>query len=222
MPTERTTPTHVFFWHGVFSNWHRGAPFSGARAYEETVERLDALGVARPSDQALSSRLLRAATFGCGEQWMMACKAWLFDRRPIALDEDPSIDVARTLATILATKEPHQIARLAPLGKVLHTSDPKAQKAIGRQVEGYDDKLWGAARVACVVGGSIARFEADASALKALLATGDRVLVEGSPYDHIWGVKLRFDDPKIDNPANWRGQNLLGIALGETREALTV
>lgn len=216
----RSTLTHVFFWSGPLSNWHLGRPFSGARAWEETVRRLDALGIDRPSDAALSSRLLRDAVYSCGEQWMMACKAWLFDRRPVALDEDPSIDVASRYAEIRAMRVPD---RMAALAQILNSDDPRRQKHLGSSkgpIVGYDEAIWAAARVACVIGGIIARMETDPKARRTLLDTGDRILVEGSPHDRVWGVGLRWDDPAIEDPDRWRGLNLLGVAHGEARPIL--
>ncbi len=54
-----------------------------------------------------------------------------------------------------------------------------------------------------------------------LLSTGEQVLVEASPVDQIWGVGLDAHSPDI-NPAQWRGLNLLGFALMEVRQQLTV
>lgn len=216
----RSTPTHVFFWSGPLSNWHLGRPFSGARAWEETIRRLDGLGIDRPSDAALSSRLLRTAVYSCGEQWMMACKAWLFDRRPEALDEDPTINAASRYAAIRAVPRPN---RMSALARILHTDDPKKQKELGSHrgpIVGYDDVIWSRARVACVTGGTIARMENDPRALRTLLDTGDRILVEGSPHDRIWGVGLRWDDPAIEDPTRWRGLNLLGVSHAEARPFL--
>ena len=45
-------------------------------------------------------------------------------------------------------------------------------------------------------------------------------MVEGSPYDGIWGVKLGLDDPRIHDPNQWQGENLLGFALMEARDIL--
>ena len=53
-----------------------------------------------------------------------------------------------------------------------------------------------------------------------LLGTGDALLVEASPHDGIWGVRLGIGDPGIDNPNCWRGENLLGFSLMETRDVL--
>lgn len=220
----RTTATHVFFWSGPLSNWYLGVRFPGARAYEETVRRLDTLGIVRPSDDALSSRLLRLASFSCGEQWMMATKCWLLDRNPvldsIAFDD---AQAAEALALILSHDEPAPGARgskvwATPLARTLRTGDPASQKAIGRSIDPYDDVLWSSARLVCVVGGNVARIETDRKARSVLKGTGRRVIVEGSPKDRIWGVGIKWDDPRILDPKNWDGLNLLGIALGEVRE----
>lgn len=51
-----------------------------------------------------------------------------------------------------------------------------------------------------------------------LLATGDRELVEASPWDRVWGVGFREKDASA-NRHQW-GQNLLGKALEEVRGRL--
>ena len=53
-----------------------------------------------------------------------------------------------------------------------------------------------------------------------LLATGDKTMVEASPYDRIWGVGLRADDSRVHDRERWRGLNLLGEALMQVREQL--
>ncbi|MEL7231218.1 MAG: NADAR domain-containing protein, partial [Pseudomonadota bacterium] len=44
--------------------------------------------------------------------------------------------------------------------------------------------------------------------------------VEASPVDRIWGIGLAADDPDLENPYLWKGQNLLGFALMEVRDML--
>jgi ribA/ribD-fused uncharacterized protein len=67
---------------------------------------------------------------------------------------------------------------------------------------------------------SQAKFGADPALRGYLLGTGDRVLVEASPIDSIWGIGLSRDDPDAADPARWRGLNLLGQALMQVRSAL--
>ncbi|MDF2804914.1 MAG: hypothetical protein K0S61_4819, partial [Anaerocolumna sp.] len=40
------------------------------------------------------------------------------------------------------------------------------------------------------------------------------------PYDKIWGVGMSADYEKINNPLEWKGQNLLGFALMEVRDEI--
>jgi len=53
---------------------------------------------------------------------------------------------------------------------------------------------------------------------KFLLATKDRILVEASPVDKIWGIGMAQDHPHIQDPSLWQGLNLLGFALIHVQE----
>lgn len=68
--------------------------------------------------------------------------------------------------------------------------------------------------------GNLHKFRQDDRLRDYLLGTGDRVLVEASPMDRIWGIGLAEGDERAQDPARWRGLNLLGFALMETRERL--
>lgn len=104
--------------------------------------------------------------------------------------------------------------------QILKTNDPKKQKALGRQVKGFNDTEWNKQKFEIVVKGNFLKFSQNEELKKELLATGDKVLVEGSPYDAIWGVALKYDNPKILDENNWKGENLLGKALMQVRDQL--
>ena len=104
--------------------------------------------------------------------------------------------------------------------KIMSADNPKDYKALGREVQHFDESLWDNEKYNVVLRGNLAKFSQNPELHAFLNSTGDSVLVEGSPYDGIWGVKLGIDDPKINNPVEWQGENLLGFALMETRDIL--
>ena len=104
--------------------------------------------------------------------------------------------------------------------RVLAAEHPSLAKKEGRLVRGFDDTVWERERFAIVVEGSVHKFAAGADLRDFLLRTGDRVLVEASPVDRVWGIGLAADDDAALDPERWRGPNLLGFALMEARERL--
>ncbi|MFE2022012.1 NADAR family protein [Streptomyces sp. NPDC059499] len=104
--------------------------------------------------------------------------------------------------------------------RAVAASSPAAAKKVGRLVRGFDDGVWVRERFALVVEGSVHKFGQDPALRAFLLGTGDRVLVEASPMDRIWGIGLAKDDARTADPAAWRGLNLLGFALMEARTRL--
>lgn len=104
--------------------------------------------------------------------------------------------------------------------KIVNTSDPKAQKALGRLVRGFSEELWNQHKFEIMVQGLLLKFEQNESLKKQLLSTGEKVLVEGSPYDRIWGVGLHYTDLLILDESKWMGENLLGKALMEVRSQI--
>jgi len=104
--------------------------------------------------------------------------------------------------------------------QVLTAPHPQAAKSLGRQVAGFDRGLWERHRFDIVVAGNVAKFGQHPDLRQYLLGTGDRVLVEASPVDRIWGIGLAADHPHATDPARWPGMNLLGFALMEVRAIL--
>lgn len=104
--------------------------------------------------------------------------------------------------------------------EILACSDPKQIKALGRKVRGFDQKVWDKFKYAIVLLGNWCKFSQNRNLREFLLSTGNSVLVEASPYDNIWGIRLAASSPEAQNPMKWRGQNLLGFALMEVRDEL--
>lgn len=156
----KITDTHIYFWDGIYSNWHPS----------EFVDK----------DYAIM--------FANTEQAFMYRKAKQFND--------------------------NETAR-----KMLLTPNPREVKKLGRLVKGYDDAKWAEVRYDIMVTLNLWKFQDNPEFKEELLATGDKIIVEASPYDVVWGVGLGEDDPLILDEKNWKGENLLGKAIMEVRFA---
>ncbi|GGH62141.1 hypothetical protein HNQ91_001208 [Filimonas zeae] len=104
--------------------------------------------------------------------------------------------------------------------KVIAAATPDEAKKGGRMVRGFDAEVWDKHKFAIVTEGNRHKFSQHQALQRFLVDTGDRVLVEASPVDAIWGIGLAADKPGIENPHTWKGENLLGYALMEVRDLL--
>ena len=108
----------------------------------------------------------------------------------------------------------------ATLAKILVAATPGEAKALGREVRGYVDTTWEANRLEIVAAANVAKFGQHPELADYLVGTGDRVLVEASPTDRVWGIGMGQEDPNVERPSRWLGLNLLGFALMEARARL--
>lgn len=104
--------------------------------------------------------------------------------------------------------------------RAVGAAHPSQAKKAGRLVRGFDEDVWARERFGIVVEGSVHKFAAHADLREFLLGTGERVLVEASPLDRVWGIGLAADAEAAGDPRRWRGPNLLGFALMAARERL--
>ena len=104
--------------------------------------------------------------------------------------------------------------------EILNSRNPAEAKKLGRKVAGFEQERWEKCRYQIVVDGCYAKFTQNREMKEYLIQTKNRVLVEASPVDLIWGIGLAADHKDVDNPNKWRGPNLLGFALMEVRSRL--
>lgn len=104
--------------------------------------------------------------------------------------------------------------------KIMQSKHPKEQKALGRQVKNFDTNKWNQVCREFVYKGNLAKFKQDTYLKMQLLQTGSREIVEGSPYDKIWGIGMMWDDDAALDKNNWNGKNWLGEAIMRVRETI--
>ena len=103
---------------------------------------------------------------------------------------------------------------------ILKSDDPKDIKALGRKVKGFNSDLWNENKFRIVLEGNYAKFSQNEDLRDFLMSTNDKILVEASPYDKIWGIGMRESEDGVNNPKNWKGTNLLGFAIMQVRDML--
>lgn len=106
--------------------------------------------------------------------------------------------------------------------KILLSNTAAKAKALGRKVKGFSADVWDAEKFQIVVEGNYHKFSQNEELKEFLLSSSNRVIVEASPVDPIWGIGMPRDHENAEIPAKWKGQNLLGFALMEVRDQLKV
>lgn len=104
--------------------------------------------------------------------------------------------------------------------KILKSETPNEAKSLGRKVKNFDAQVWDGHKYEIVKQANILKFSQNREFKDFLLSTNNKIIVEASPYDTIWGIGMLESDKNINNPLLWNGENLLGFALMEVRDML--
>lgn len=104
--------------------------------------------------------------------------------------------------------------------KILNANKPIEVKKLGRKIQNFKEDTWLENRFEIVRKANFLKFEQNIELKEFLLKTDNKVLVEASPVDNIWGIGLASDNPLVKQPKNWKGLNLLGFVLMSVREEL--
>lgn len=98
---------------------------------------------------------------------------------------------------------------------IAKTTNPAQVKKLGRKVQNFDAKKWSDVSFDVMVNILIRKFENE-NLRQLLLDTGDKIIVEASPYDSLWGAGISINDITLLKN-EWTGKNLLGKALMTVR-----
>ncbi len=110
----------------------------------------------------------------------------------------------------------------ATADKILQTDNAGKIKALGRKVPGYNDTIWNGTRQIIIYNGLLEKFRQNKELRDLLLGTGEHILAECAVMDKIWGIGISMKDENRFDINKWKGQNLLGFALMETRKKLRI
>ena len=105
--------------------------------------------------------------------------------------------------------------------EIMKSLSQKEIKGLGRQIRNFNDDIWDKNKIKIVFEGNYAKYKSNPKLKSYLINQRNKILVEASPYDNIWGIGLSKNDlPLIENPNNWKGTNLLGFILMDVRDKI--
>lgn len=144
---------------------------------------------------------------GCLSQWYMA---------PMVVDGQ----FYNCMEQYLMAEKARTFKDYETLEKIMVEHNQMAIKRLGRKVRNYENTVWARIRQDVSIHGNLCKFAQNPRLKEFLLSTGDKILVEASPKDTIWGIGLDEKAPEVIDPSKWKGKNLLGYALMEVRTRL--
>jgi len=103
---------------------------------------------------------------------------------------------------------------------VLMAKTTQEVKLLGRSIKHFDEKILFEKSFDIVLKGNIAKFSQHEDLKRFLLSTGNKVLVEASINDKIWGIGMLAKDKRASTPLEWNGLNTLGFVLMKVRDKL--
>lgn len=104
--------------------------------------------------------------------------------------------------------------------KIMKSNSPKTHKSLGRKIKNFDQKIWDQNKEKILYDGLFGKFSQNNDLKKLLLDTNDKILVEASPLDKIYGIGLKRDDKRALDETKWKGENLLGKTMMKVRKDL--
>lgn len=129
--------------------------------------------------------------FNCCEQWMMACKAFVFSD-------------LETFDKIMKATNPGVQKNL---GREVKNFDPKVWDFLKYEV--------------VLLGNIFKYDQNDDCREFLMQFHEQTIFVEAAPWDKVWGNGLAPDDPRCFDLDQWQGENLLGLVKQQIRRSIT-
>lgn len=100
--------------------------------------------------------------------------------------------------------------------QILVAKECKQAKSLGRKVKSFSEEEWSSKRLGIMIDILKHKAEQNEDVKRALLATGEKTIVETTPRDKIWGSGCGAEKVKMGK--GFAGQNLLGVAWMRVRD----
>jgi len=104
--------------------------------------------------------------------------------------------------------------------KLLAVSSTDDIQTLGRSIQGFNEQLWLDNRMSIVETSVEQKFAQNPILMAFLKDSADKVIAEANPVDKIWATGVAEDDANATNPAEWRGDSLLGFVIMAVRSRL--
>ena len=92
------------------------------------------------------------------------------------------------------------------VGLIVSSPSPSSRTRIGRGVCNFDSGVGDREKLNVVLSGTYAKFTQNPAKKSHLLSSDNKLLAESSPLDPVWGIGLRADGPRANNPCQGRGK----------------
>ena len=102
--------------------------------------------------------------------------------------------------------------------KCIETRNPKEVKNIGRSIPNFNAEIWNKVSFDKMYNVLMSKYTSNQESKISLIKSGNKTLVEASPYDLVWGVGLSKYNDDILQEEYWRGENRLGNVLMKVRK----
>ncbi len=106
--------------------------------------------------------------------------------------------------------------------RILRTKNSYAAKTIGRdrEIVGFRQSVWDENKINIMENAITLKVKQYPDIAEKLKKTGDKIIVDASPGDPIWGIGMSEEDSDAVFPDRWKGTNLLGEVWMRVREKL--
>ena len=90
------------------------------------------------------------------------------------------------------------------VGLIMSSPSPTTRERIGRGVRNFDSGVEDREKQNAVLSGTYGKFTQTPAIKNHILSSDNKLLAESSPLDPVWGIGLRADGPRAENPCQGR------------------